>query len=98
MDIKQEELIPEEDEEFTSECNARATAIINSLVGGKYKAIMDENSRSAEVLRNAVSFQAQYMIFRPELLNDDCETVSVYVMSLLYKAGLIKLDSFGLRK
>ncbi len=80
---------PEKDEALAYECHIRAISIVNVLVGGKLKALMAESQYKADAIRTAVSFQEQYLYLHPELLEDDCENVSLYTMALLNRAGVL---------
>lgn len=79
----------EEDEALAYECHIRAISTVNVLVGGKFKALMAESQCKADALQKAVSFQEQYLYLHPELLEDDCENVSLYTMALLNRAGVL---------
>ena len=91
MDINQEERTPEEDEEFALACKIRADDVVNRLTGGKAKKILQENGKEAMEIRRAAAFQAQHMYFHPESFNDDCDPVSVFVITILRNAGVLKL-------
>lgn len=91
MDIANEDLTPEENEEFLSECKIKAYEIINRLTEGKAKEIISNGDDKAEEIKRAHDFQYQFMYYHPELLEDDCYPVSMLAMNILSNAGVLEV-------
>lgn len=91
MSIIDEDLTPEENEEFLSECMIKADEIINRLTGGKAKEIISSGSDKAKEIKRAIAFQCQFMYYYSELLEDDCYPVSMLAMNILSNAGVLEV-------